>query len=144
VKKRPYYVFVPILYASDVSQLRTAPRNQWFTMPCHASRRKVPSPVYPLAGPIYRNLKIYRYILYRYTLYRYTGLYRYRPALDITVPCYYRHLGLGTQETVISRGDCTSMCKRRVSALLSRTMTQLAYVNFSEASAGQSKVWQSW
>jgi hypothetical protein len=25
---------------------------------------------------------------------------------DITVPCYNGHLGLGTQVTVISRGDC--------------------------------------
>jgi hypothetical protein len=40
----------------------------------------------PLTGPIYRNLKIYRYI-YRYTLYRYTGLYRYRPALPLCLDC---------------------------------------------------------
>jgi hypothetical protein len=26
---------------------------------------------------------------------------------DVTVPCYNGHLGLGTQVTVISRGDCT-------------------------------------
>jgi hypothetical protein len=62
VTKRPFYVFVLILYASDVSQLRTALRNQLFTVPCQASRRRgrvpreasrghVPRPVYPSPCP---------------------------------------------------------------------------------------------
>jgi hypothetical protein len=45
--------------------------------------RACPPARIPLTGPIYRNLKIYRYIC-RYTLYWYMGPYRYRPALIMT------------------------------------------------------------
>jgi hypothetical protein len=38
--KRPYYVFVFVLYASHASEFRTALRNQWCAVPCHTSRRR--------------------------------------------------------------------------------------------------------
>jgi hypothetical protein len=62
-------------------------------VPCRVTRPEVaegslaracPQAHVPLGGPIYHNLKIYRY-LYLYTLYRYMGLYRYRPALHTTL-----------------------------------------------------------
>jgi hypothetical protein len=89
VKKRPYYVFVLISYASDVSQLRTALRNQWFTVPCHASRRRgrvtregmSPGPytLHRAHIPQSENIPVRKPLYYSVPVYM--GLYRYRPAL---------------------------------------------------------------
>jgi hypothetical protein len=69
VTKRPYYVFVFVLYASDFSQLRTALRNQWCTVPCHTSRRRgrvpregmSPGPYTPRRAhiPQFENIPVY-------------------------------------------------------------------------------------
>jgi hypothetical protein len=62
VTNSPYYVFALILYASDVSQLRTALRTQWLSVPCHASRRRGRV---PRAGPSSEGMSPGPYTLQR-------------------------------------------------------------------------------